>query len=88
VDVIQSLVRDWSWTLAPPGIELCDAHGAWEENWEGIFDKVAGPKFAATRKKIKNHSLTSCIKDFEAMKQKTADWDAPPPETICKKAYG
>lgn len=88
MDIVQSLQSNWGWTLAPPGIELCNATSGWEENWEGIFDQVAEPKLAAARKKIKNRSLTSCIKIFEAMKRKTADWDAPPPETICKKACG
>lgn len=88
VAIIQSLVRSWSWTLPPPGLELCDAHDVWEENWEGVFDKIAGPKLETARKKIKNHSLSSCIKEFEAMKKKTSIWDAPPSDTICKKTYG
>jgi len=87
MDIIQSLGKGWSWTLSPPGLELCDAHDDWEEKWEGIFDKVVGPKLAASRKKIKNQTLSSCIKDFENLKQKTAYWDAPPSKTICKKAY-
>lgn len=88
IDIIQSLVRNWSWTLAPQALELCDAHDVWEEKWEDIFDKAAGPNLAASRKKIKSQTLSSCIKNFEAMKQKTAYWDAPSSKTICKKAYG
>lgn len=88
IDMIQSLERGWSWTLAPQGLELCNARDDWEENWEDIFDKAAGPNLAAARKKIKNQTLSSCIKDFEAMKQKTAYWDAPSSKTLCKKAYG
>lgn len=87
MNIIGYLIKSWSWILSTPGLELCDAHESWEENWEQIFDKVAGPKFSALRKKVKNRGLADCIKDFEAMKQKTADWDAPPSETICKKAF-
>jgi hypothetical protein len=87
MDIIRSLNRSWGWTLAPPGLELCDAHDDWEEKWEDIFDNVAGPNLAAARKKIKNQTLSSCIEDFKAMKQKTACWVAPPSETICKKVY-
>ncbi|KAH9308338.1 hypothetical protein KI387_036249 [Taxus chinensis] len=87
MNIIESLTRSWSWTLTTPGLELCDAHDKWEENWEQIFDKAAGPQFSALRQKVKIHNLTDCIKDFEAMKQKTADWDAPPASTICKSYF-
>ncbi|KAH9292827.1 hypothetical protein KI387_042002, partial [Taxus chinensis] len=77
-----NLIRSWSWGMPTPGLELCDAHDSWEVNWEQLFDKVAGPKFSALRQKFKKHSLNDCIKDFEAMKDKTADWDSPPLATI------
>ncbi|KAH9289388.1 hypothetical protein KI387_033505 [Taxus chinensis] len=77
------LRRPWSWIVPTPGIELCNARDEWKENWEHIFDEAAGPKFSAVRHKFKNYTVTDCIIDFEALKQKTTDWDAPPPETIC-----
>eukprot|EP01018_Ginkgo_biloba_P019056 Gb_20265 [translate_table: standard] len=86
-EVIETLIRSWSWTPPPDGLELCDAHDKWEEHWEDIFNKVAGPKLSAARKKIKSRSITDCVKDFETMKQKTGDWDAPSSTTICKKAF-
>ncbi|KAH9292760.1 hypothetical protein KI387_042055, partial [Taxus chinensis] len=81
MNIIGNLTRSWSWGMATPGLELCDAHDDWEENWEQIFDNVAGPKFSSFKQMVKNNTLTDCIKDFDAMKQKTADWDAPPSET-------
>ncbi|KAH9292828.1 hypothetical protein KI387_042003, partial [Taxus chinensis] len=83
----ENLTRSWSWIMPTPGLELCDAHDSWEENWEQIFDTVADPKFSAVRHKFKNYSLTDCIKDFEVMRQKTVDWDAPPSKTVCKKYF-
>ncbi|KAH9289387.1 hypothetical protein KI387_033504 [Taxus chinensis] len=78
------LQRSWNWIMPTPGLELCDARNEWQENWEHIFDEAAGPKLSAVRHKFKNYTRTDCITDFEALKQKTTDWDAPPSEIICK----
>ncbi|BFG17534.1 hypothetical protein CerSpe_038080 [Prunus speciosa] len=83
-DVMLSLSRGWSWTPWANGtLQLCDAHGAWEKGWETTFDRVAGQKFAAERKRVLGLTVKQCIDDFNQMKKKTANWEAPPVDEIC-----
>nr|XP_028950321.1 uncharacterized protein LOC103410441 [Malus domestica] len=83
-DVMQSLYKGWSWTHWANGtLELCDAHDAWEKDWEIKFDRVAGKKLAAERKRVAGMTTEQCIHDFNQMKKRTANWDAPPAEQIC-----
>ncbi|XP_068302956.1 uncharacterized protein [Pyrus communis] len=83
-DVMQSLYKGWSWTHWANGtLELCDAHDAWEKDWEIKFDRVAGKKLAAERRRVAGMTTEQCIHDFNQMKKRTANWDAPPAEQIC-----
>ncbi|KAB1203574.1 hypothetical protein CJ030_MR8G015397 [Morella rubra] len=84
--VMLSLDPGWSWTYwMNETIELCDAHGEWEAGWERIFDRVAGKKLAAERKRVHNLKLQGCIDDFKEMKRRTTGrWESPPVEEICR----
>ncbi|XP_019173702.1 PREDICTED: uncharacterized protein LOC109169284 [Ipomoea nil] len=83
--VMSRLNKLWSWTdWANNTIELCDAHGEWEEGWEKLFDEVAGKKLGAARKRVKKLSVQGCIRDFKAMKLKSASWKAPSAVEICE----
>lgn len=83
--VMRRLNKLWSWTdWANNSIELCDAHGEWEEGWEKLFDDVAGEKLGAARKRVKKLKVEQCISDLEAMKLKSASWEAPPEVEICE----
>lgn len=76
--------REWSWTQWEIGtLELCDAHGNWENGWETIFDGVAGKKSAAARKRIQGMKPEDCLQDFKRLKSRAATWDAPPILDIC-----
>lgn len=87
--VMAPLDRGWSWTdWANGSLELCDAHGEWENGWENRFDHVAGKKFAAARKRVWALRLDKCVADFEEMRRRTAVWDAPPPVEICAFGLG
>ncbi|XP_042507441.1 uncharacterized protein LOC122083638 [Macadamia integrifolia] len=84
-DVVGTLYKGWSWTHWSNGtLQLCDAHGDWENGWEKIFDRVAGKKLAAVRKRVSELKLTGCVNDLEEMKRRTVIWDAPPADEICK----
>lgn len=83
-DVMAGLYRGWSWTDWANGtLELCDAHGEWESGWEKMFDRVAGEKLATERKRGGSLTLKKCVDDFEKMKRRSGNWEAPPPEKIC-----
>ncbi|KAF3656799.1 putative Werner Syndrome-like exonuclease-like [Capsicum annuum] len=78
------LDKGWSWTdWANNSIELCDAHTEWESGWEKVFDRVAGKKLAAARKRIESLKLDQCVKEFAEMMNKTAHWEAPSGSEIC-----
>ncbi|RVW50911.1 hypothetical protein CK203_071276 [Vitis vinifera] len=84
-DVIGSLIKGWSWTdWANGSLQLCDAHGEWEKGWEKRFDRVAGSKLARARKRVGALRLKDCVKDFEEMRNRTSNWDAPTASEICK----
>lgn len=83
-DVMSSLDKRWSWTNWRNGtIELCDAHGGWEDRWEMIFDRVAGKKLAEGRRQVKDLMFEECVADFREMKKMAVNWEAPTPEEIC-----
>ncbi|KAI4336711.1 hypothetical protein L6164_015203 [Bauhinia variegata] len=85
---MMSLDKGWSWTEWNNGsLELCDAHGSWENGWEKIFDRLAGNNLSAARKRIRYINFDGCIKDFKQLKKRTATWDAPPLEDICNLAF-
>lgn len=78
------LDKGWSWTdWANNSLELCDAHTEWESGWENLFDRVAGKKLAAARKRIDGLKLDQCVRDFAEMMNKTAHWEAPSGSEIC-----
>ncbi|KAF5740936.1 hypothetical protein HS088_TW11G01018 [Tripterygium wilfordii] len=83
--VMSGLDRSWSWTNWENGtLHLCDAHGEWERGWERVFDMVAGDRLAAERKRVKEMKLKECVSDFEEMKRRALNWEAPSAEEICK----
>ncbi|KAE9586685.1 hypothetical protein Lal_00004865 [Lupinus albus] len=84
-DVMGILEKYWSWTnYEDGGLELCDARKGWEKDWENIFDRVAGNKFAKARKSIHSMKFEKCVRDFMQFKKRSAHWDAPSEEDICK----
>lgn len=88
-DVMKSLDKGWSWTDWGNGsLQLCDAHGDWEDGWEKVFDRLAGKKFAAERKRVWKMKLKECVNDFEEMRRRTAHWESPPPAEICRLGFG
>ncbi|GER26144.1 hypothetical protein STAS_01782 [Striga asiatica] len=83
--IMNRLDKGWSWTeWAGNTLELCDAHSTWENGWENLFDKVAGEKLASARKKVGALDMGRCIDGFDRMKRRTAHWDGPGPEEICR----
>ncbi|KAA8528814.1 hypothetical protein F0562_036169 [Nyssa sinensis] len=88
-DVMFGLDRGWSWTDWANGtMQLCDAHGEWENDWEKEFDRVAGKKLAAARKRVWALKLEQCVDDFNEMRRRTDNWDAPPATEICRVGLG
>lgn len=88
-NVMAWLNRGWSWTEWSNGaLQLCDAHGEWEKGWERVFDKTTGKKLAAARKRVWGLKLKQCVDDFEKMKGRAGNWDAPPGAEICKLGLG
>ncbi|XP_047328865.1 uncharacterized protein LOC124932292 [Impatiens glandulifera] len=92
--IMPALDRGWSWTeWGNQTLELCDAHGAWEKGWEKLFDRKAGKRLAAERRRVMGLDIQRCLAWFEIMKLKTKNWDAPPAADICglgglKPTYG
>lgn len=84
-DVMVGLDRGWSWTNWSNGtLELCDAHDNWEAGWESIFDRLVGKKLSSERKRVSGLTMKQCIDDFKEMQRRTANWEAPPVEEICR----
>ncbi|KAJ0085084.1 hypothetical protein Patl1_09421 [Pistacia atlantica] len=82
--VMRSLYKGWSWTDWDNGsLELCNARDQWERGWEKIFDKVAGKKSASVRKRFADLKKKECVDDFNEMKKRVSNWEAPPPEELC-----
>ncbi|KAI3837733.1 hypothetical protein MKX03_008340 [Papaver bracteatum] len=78
--------------ILPPGfridgengtVQLCDAHGEWESGWENNFDRFAGEKLAQLRKRVIELKFEKCVKDFDEMKKRSVNWDAPAAKNIC-----
>ncbi|XP_038717186.1 uncharacterized protein LOC120010459 [Tripterygium wilfordii] len=83
--VMSRLRRSWSWTnWGNETLQLCNAHGEWERGWERVFDIVAGERFAAERKRVREMKLNECVSDFEEMQRRALNWNSPPAEEICK----
>ncbi|CAK9178342.1 unnamed protein product [Ilex paraguariensis] len=89
-NVMNGLHRGWSWTDWVNGsLQLCDAHAEWENGWEEIFDRTAGKKLAAARKRVWDLESEQCVNDFEAMRNRTTGiWEAPQAAVICSLGLG
>lgn len=84
-EVMVGLQKGWSsMPWRDDTLELCDAAGEWEEGWEKIFDRVVGKKLAKFRKRVGHLDVNQCVEDFKELKGKTAHWDSPPLEEMCK----
>ncbi|KAK3038849.1 hypothetical protein RJ639_028571 [Escallonia herrerae] len=87
--VMSGLDRGWSWTdWAKGSLQLCDAHANWENGWEKIFDRAAGKKLTAVRKRVQGLKLEQCVSAFEDIRRLTGVWDAPPASEICRLGLG
>ncbi|RZC55972.1 hypothetical protein C5167_014835 [Papaver somniferum] len=87
-DIMQILQVGWSRIEGEKGtIQLCDAHGDWESGWENNFDRFAGEKLAELRKRAMESKFEKCVKDFDEMKKRTVNWDAPPAKQILTDSY-
>ncbi|KAI3837728.1 hypothetical protein MKX03_008335 [Papaver bracteatum] len=64
-------------------LQFCDAHGVWESGWENNFDRFAGEKLAELRKRVIELKFEKCVKDFDEMKKRSVNWDAPAAKQIC-----
>ncbi|CAL5383369.1 unnamed protein product [Camellia sinensis] len=88
-NVMSRLDKGWSWTDWANGtLQLCNAHGEWEKGWERVFDRAAGKKLAAARKRVWEMKMKQCVDDFEEMKRRTAIWDTPAVAEICRVGLG
>ncbi|KAL8514953.1 hypothetical protein ACS0TY_013873 [Phlomoides rotata] len=82
--VMNWLYKGWSWTeWANNTLELCDAHGEWENGWEELFDVAAGENLASARKRVWTLNMGQCVDEFEKMKNRTPQWDGPTSAEIC-----
>ncbi|KAK3427304.1 uncharacterized protein LOC104450311 [Eucalyptus grandis] len=87
--VMRAMDRWWSWTNWENGsLQLCDARRGWEEGWERMFDEVAGEEAARGRERIRGLRWEDCVGEFEALKGRTANWDAPSSKEICSLGLG
>ncbi|MCO5558530.1 hypothetical protein L7F22_012115 [Adiantum nelumboides] len=86
--IIEAEDRFWAWPGPIKEPELCNPVGAWETNWEDIFDKVAGPENAKLRKDTLSQTYTECVQAVEAWRRHVVIWDAPISTQICEKGMG
>ncbi|XP_073035931.1 uncharacterized protein [Primulina eburnea] len=82
--IMNGLAKWWSWTeWTNNKLELCDAHNEWENEWEELFDNVAGSNLTSVRKKVWALKMDQCVNWFEEMRRRTARWIAPQAREIC-----
>ncbi|RZC55965.1 hypothetical protein C5167_014824 [Papaver somniferum] len=83
-DDIMAILPSWSRIDGENGtLQFCDAHGEWESGWENNFDRFAGEKLVQLRKRVIESKFEKCVKDFDEMKKRTVNWDAPAATHIC-----
>ncbi|RZC55969.1 hypothetical protein C5167_014825 [Papaver somniferum] len=83
-DDMMTILPGWSRIDGENGtVQFCDAHGEWESGWENNFDRFAGEKLGELRKRVMELKLETCVKDFDEMKKRTVNWDAPAAKQIC-----
>ncbi|KAI3930230.1 hypothetical protein MKW92_048934 [Papaver armeniacum] len=82
-EIMQILKTGWRIEGENGTIQLCDAHGEWESGWENTFDRFAGEKLAELRKRVMESKFEKCVTDFDEMKKRSVNWDAPSAKQIC-----
>ncbi|GAB4832996.1 hypothetical protein Ancab_007019 [Ancistrocladus abbreviatus] len=84
--VMSGLDKGWSWTEYGNGteLELCDASADWGAGWEKIFDRLVGKKLAESRRRLGGLKVEECVKDFDDMRRRAANWETPSVKEICK----
>ncbi|KAI3925147.1 hypothetical protein MKW98_009797 [Papaver atlanticum] len=82
-EIMLILKRGWRIEGENGTIQLCDAHGEWESGWENTFDRFAGEKLVELRKRVMESKFEKCVKDFDEMKKRAVNWDAPSAKQIC-----
>ncbi|KAI3930235.1 hypothetical protein MKW92_048939 [Papaver armeniacum] len=81
---MMAILPSWSRIDGENGtLQFCDAHGVWEPGWENNFDRFAGEELAELRKRVIELKFEKCVKDFDEMKKRTVNWDAPSAKEIC-----
>ncbi|KAL2634727.1 hypothetical protein R1flu_006206 [Riccia fluitans] len=84
-ELVTASDKSIAWVGPTENPQLCDASGKWEDNWETIFDDIAGQEAAVVRQKISSRTLSQCIQDMEDFREQWNVWDAPSAQVLCGK---
>eukprot|EP00897_Mesotaenium_endlicherianum_P007881 jgi/Mesen1/7120/ME000369S06439 len=65
------------------GVQICNAQGPWEVDWDALFDATAGPRAASARKSIVSRSFKDCVAENRALLKSALLYRGPPPSLLC-----
>lgn len=82
---IKKLDTGWGWINPVNDLALCDARRDLEPGWKTMFDEISGPQQAEARQWIERRTEDECIQEVHQFGQLWESWDAPTPETICRR---
>lgn len=83
--IVEKLNKGWGYPGHIEGLELCDARGDWEQDWEKIYETATGLSISSDMV-VTTRSVSECVKDVEEFQRLWEVWDAPPAKLIC--SYG
>ncbi|XP_024538142.1 uncharacterized protein LOC9656132 [Selaginella moellendorffii] len=86
--ITEALNRGWSWSGPNEGVELCDATGDWDADWEAVYDNVVGQCSQLERLRVSRlGTLDECVERLTEFERMWGEWDAPSPASICERKF-
>ncbi|EFJ21427.1 hypothetical protein SELMODRAFT_417460 [Selaginella moellendorffii] len=86
--IAETLNRGWSWSGPNEGVELCDATGDWDADWEAVYDNVVGQRGQLERLRVCHlGTLDECVERLTEFERMWGEWDAPSLASICERKF-
>eukprot|EP00271_Cylindrocystis_brebissonii_P012808 TRINITY_DN32310_c0_g1_i1.p1 TRINITY_DN32310_c0_g1~~TRINITY_DN32310_c0_g1_i1.p1 ORF type:complete len:911 (+),score=98.52 TRINITY_DN32310_c0_g1_i1:401-3133(+) len=87
-EIVGALMETHGWPGRNKGLAICDSNVDWENGWEMLYDRGAGPENAKIRQSFTLRKLDRCLREYHQLESLKRDvYEGPPSSLVCLTAH-